>query len=456
MIWEIILKYGLLLVIALCAGFPALAAEGEHGDSVPSLDPANRDYMKSFCTYHSASPICIIKPSPPVRPVPPDDSDPVPHDIPVPPPPPPARCQGGGKVTEVASAAQFQSVLGSANGGDTIILKAGTYGTLNVNKGGSGAGAPIYIAAENPAVNASAQPQTGARSSVGLMTINAGNVTVCGIYFNDTSYKSIRHDKRADNMTYLQNYFNTGVHNAMAVEEAVDTWEGGTNLTLQSNYFNATRNSSFAQDYGLAAFQYNGLYVRGNVFDGVFNHAVSLKWGVNNALIDGNVFRGCGQVCVEIGQTQDFTGSENNTGMNAVVSNNIIIGAYKTHPQARYNKGVLLRNQQNITVTGNTFQGEFDTTIMADFMNRGGLERLADRKLGVWNLKQSSIRIENNKFSNSKLNFTGRGTGAADHITLSGNTGTFTCKVGPLVEAAGKAYAWETIDRAAPTVTGCR
>lgn len=431
---------------------------------IDSLTPKNKAYLNDFCNFHPASSLCYFTPNPVPRPplTPPGGPvDPGPigggGPVPTPPAPPPAVCKGTGKSTTVTSAAQFQTTLNVARGGDTIVLKGGSsFGTLNINKGGTSATAPIYIAAESPAVGVDAKPLAGPRSTVSLMTINASNITICGVFFDDRSYKSIRHDKKADNLTYLQNYFNTGTASSMTVEESVDTWEGGTNLTLQSNYFNATRNSGFALDYGVAAFNYNGFYLRGNVFDGVYNHAISLKWGVNNAFIDGNVFKGCGQVCVEIGQTQDFTGSYNNTGTNATITNNTIIDAYSTHPQGRYRKGMLLRNQQNIIVRGNTFQGPFYETIRTDFMNRGGLERLKDRQLGIWNLKQNLILIENNKFSGGKLNFTGRGVGKADQINLRSNTGAFTCNVGAFVEAEGKVYAWSTIDRNPPTVTGCK
>ncbi|MFO1243284.1 MAG: hypothetical protein U1E36_08860 [Rickettsiales bacterium] len=382
-------------------------------------------------------------------------SEPLPTGpVPTPPPPPPAVCKGTGKQTPVTSAGAFQAALNAASAGDTIILKPGNYGRLTINKGGS-SGRPIYIAAENAAVNTSAQPQSVARSTISAMSIAAGNVTICGFYFDDSAYKSVDHTKRADNVTYLQNYFATGVHNSMAVEISIDTWEGGTNLVAQSNYFNATRNSNFSQDYAMAIYKYNGVYVRGNVFDGVFNHQISLKQKDHNVLIDGNVFKGCGQVCMHIGQGQDEQAEGDLTGTNATISNNTFIEAYTTHPQSKYRKALVLRNQQNIVVRGNTFQGKWVETITTDFINRGGLIRLLSRALGVWGNRQNTILIEANKFANALLDFSGRGVGRADQITVRGNTGSFRCTVKPFQEASDKIYVWSTIDRNPPTVTGC-
>lgn len=398
-------------------------------------------------------PICEISPTLCV---------PTPGPVPPPPLPPPAKCKGTGKVTEVGNAGEFAGALGRAVPGETIVLKPGNYGNVTVSKGGS-AGAPVFISAQNPAVEVDERGQllltaAGARSNISAMVMRASNVTVCGIFFDDKAHKSIRHDGRADNITYLQNYFSTGVRDEMGVEQSIDTYGGGSNLTVQSNYFNATRNAGFAQDYGIALYNYNGVYVRGNVFDGVFNHQISTKWGNSNVLIDGNVFKGCGQACMHIGQEPD-NGGVDWTGGAVTISNNTFIEAYTDHPQSESRKGILLRNQTSITVKDNTFQGKWTDTIRSDFMNRGGLARLQDRVLGVWGVKASYALIEGNAFNGATIRLTGRGigpkNGGTDRIEVRGNTGTFRCTVGPWQAAEGKKFDMSTIDPSPPTVTGC-
>ncbi len=63
--------------------------------------------------------------------------------------------------------------------------------------------------------------------------------------------------------------------------------------------------------------------------------------------------------------------------------------------------------------------------------------------------------IQNNRFYDASLRFTGRGTGATDRIELVNNGGSYVCTVQPFQEAAGKSYDWSTIDRNPPTVIGC-
>jgi GH24 family phage-related lysozyme (muramidase) len=381
--------------------------------------------------------------------------------IPTPPPPPPAQCTGTGPVVEVRNAAEFQSQLSRVAPGTTITLLPGDYGHLKVNRGGSSATQPIYIAAKYPAVDVSAHPlaSPAQRSNVSNIVLTAGNVTMCGLFFDDKVRKNVFHDKRADNVMYLQNYFNTGTGDGFVVEIGLDTWEGGNNLTVQSNYFNATRNSTSALDYGIALYHYNGAYIRGNVFDGVYNHQVSLKERDENVVIDGNIFKGCGQQCLEIGQQPDVKGDADRTGGSATITNNVFMQAYTSHPQNHYTKALVLRNQENIVVRGNTFQARFNETILSNFINRGGLERLADRIFGVYQRKATSILIEGNTFTNGFFHFTGRGVGpkngGGDTIQLRGNTGSFTCKIGPFEFAKGKLYDMPTIDESAPKVSGC-
>lgn len=55
-------------------------------------------------------------------------------------------------------------------------------------------------------------------------------------------------------------------------------------------------------DYGLRVYSADGLVVQGNRFGSLFNHAISLKYGVDGARISENQFDSCGRTCIELGQ----------------------------------------------------------------------------------------------------------------------------------------------------------
>ncbi|MFO1242172.1 MAG: right-handed parallel beta-helix repeat-containing protein [Rickettsiales bacterium] len=356
----------------------------------------------------------------------------------------------------MTNAVQFQTALNRVQPGETIILAPGSYGNLTINHCGTG-GQPVFIAAENPAVTRLAMPEAGERSGVGELAMNASNVTVCGLFFESGGFDSTRHKTvRTDNITYVQNYFNTGIKSfSDGVENSIAIDKGGINLTVQSNYFNATRSPSFALDYGMLLYDLNGVTIRSNVFDGVFNRPISAKENVSNALIEGNVFRGCGQACMQLGQQPDYD-EKDLTGDTVTVSDNNFIDAYTQHPQSRYRLGIVLRNQQRIVVVNNNFNGMWTDVILTDFINRGGLARLQDRPLGSWGLKPLTALIENNRFSDgSRLHFTGRGNGQWDKITVRGNTGSFTCRIEPWKEVEGKKYVLSTLNKNPPAVMGC-
>ena len=372
----------------------------------------------------------------------------------LPEPPPPAACSGSGARTTVDSVAAFQQALSIANPDDTIILAPGSYGGLDISKGGS-ATAPIYIAAAYPAVSSGAVPQSSPKSSITSIAVNAGNLVVCGLHFNAGAFTSARHGKdRTDNVSYVQNYFATGVINAMGIEYGIIVDNPAESLLVQANYFEARHNAGYAQDYGIALFGVRSAYIRGNVFDGVFNHAVSTKHNVARLDVTGNVFRGCGQACMHVGQTQDYDGSDQTGGI-VTIQHNSFIGQIQDHPQGRSPKALVLRNTGQIVVDDNSFQGQWADTIVADFMNSGGIERVQGRGLGIWGTRQLAILIQNNTFMGGSLRFTGRGTGYADRIDVVNNGGTYSCAVQPFQEAEGRTYDWSTIDRNPPTVIGC-
>ena len=124
----------------------------------------------------------------------PEPGEPGPIDLgpELPEPPPPAACSGSGARTTVDSVAAFQQALNTAGPDDTIILAPGSYGGLNISKGGT-ATAPIYIAAAYPAVSGGAVPQSTPKSSITSIAVNAGNLVICGLHLNAGAFTSARH-----------------------------------------------------------------------------------------------------------------------------------------------------------------------------------------------------------------------------------------------------------------------
>lgn len=364
------------------------------------------------------------------------------------------NCRGAGKTTRVSDTDSFHRALAIAQPGETILLRPGPYGNLVVNKGGA-ENNPIHIAAENPAVDASATPLPGAtKSSVASVNVSANYISICGLYFNDQAHQSALHEVRTDAIVYRQNHFRTGIIQDEEVDDALSFEKGGNAIGVINNYFEGN-DSRFALDYGLRLHATTNVLVRGNKFTGVFNHQLATKENVSNILVDRNIFTGCGQVCVHIGQTADFDRKDYTGGAIYFIKNKLIEG-YTAHPQSRYRKGIVVRNHTKTVIKDNIFQGAWTDTIYTDFMSGGGLKRFERRVLGIYGERSTSLLIEKNQFNvAAELRFTGRGTGSNDRITVKDNTGNFNCSVATLKRPGVKPLDEPSINMGAPTLVSC-
>ena len=139
----------------------------------------------------------------------------------LPEPPPPAACSGSGARTTVDSVAAFQQALNTAGPDDTIILAPGSYGGLNRQQGRQRDGPDLHRR-RLPGRQQRGRAAEHAQKPVTSIAVNAGNLVICGLHFNPGAFTSARHgSQRTDNVSYVQNYFATGVINAMGIEYGI-------------------------------------------------------------------------------------------------------------------------------------------------------------------------------------------------------------------------------------------
>ena len=130
-----------ILLIFPCFVFAAAPETG-----VDTLDPRNRGYLTSFCAYHPASPICIIKVNPPVRPRPVDPGE---GGGPMPGGPLPILCPMPTTCHKtVTGAAQLQAAVNNEECGCEIVVRPGSYGAITYNRNCSEA-KPLMVRAES-------------------------------------------------------------------------------------------------------------------------------------------------------------------------------------------------------------------------------------------------------------------------------------------------------------------
>jgi hypothetical protein len=93
-------------------------------------------------------------------------------------------------------------------------------------------------------------------------------------------------------------------------------------------------------DYGIRVHNTKTINIRGNRFNRLFNHAISIKYAVVTSVITGNNFEGCGRNCIDLGQ-------ETPASSEATISGNTF-GAYRTY-------GAAIRYMKRSVFSGNNF-----------------------------------------------------------------------------------------------------
>lgn len=353
-------------------------------------------------------------------------------------------CKGGGIPHTVADKDQLATALKGAAPGTTIVLRPGSYGDFEVKK-------PLFIAAQNLAVVKEGDKLKRAASGlsvVGRIEIKANNVTLCGLSFQNSA-RNVTTDGY-DNLKLLRNSIVSTVFTG-AEQSFFLTRSNG--LVVSENIFSAYPPAGETLAYGLAIFYVDSALVKGNIFDGVYDHQFSIKRNDGTIRVENNRFIGCGHVCVQVGQTYDFDHTDTTT-KDVKLTGNSFEARYTSHSQF-FGIAVAVQNTNDLLIENNRFSAGFTQPIQAFYAKKGGYLSSEGRKIGNYGINARRTVIKNNNFASGRLMLEGRGTGANENIALNGNNGSADCKVTGFQThgVPDNQIDWHTIDNARPTVT---
>jgi hypothetical protein len=271
---------------------------------------------------------------------------------------------GTGSGESRNSATAFDKLLPMLKAGDRVILLEGNYPNTRISLKGTQSH-PIQIEAEHPAFNAldlkvRATGKTLFRNS-NLQIMNSSYLHVHGLAFEvDLAVRSngitVTH---SHHLAFTHNYFHqqTSYGLLLAGAEAGEVEQILVEKNLFRNMLQDSEGGGIGgvrMDYGLRVHGTRTLVVRDNLFDGYFNHSVSLKEKVLDVLIQRNRFQTCGQACIDAGQEPDTVAgalATDRTVSNVVVEDNGFTG------QEDGTVGVFARNVERIFLLGNRFDG---------------------------------------------------------------------------------------------------
>ncbi|GIW68289.1 MAG: hypothetical protein KatS3mg099_237 [Candidatus Parcubacteria bacterium] len=255
---------------------------------------------------------------------------------------------GGGNGQRPENPGRAQTLMDFLEPGDTLVLLPGTYGSLTLTRSGTEE-KPIYIVAQNPAVISLNNDGTGVTIPTSKQSIVARGVRILGNYVVLDGIATPR-DQAPDGLVFVDSgYHHILVRNVFfnnsCVGLAVSLKPPTHHIGFFHNYWEATDatppggcDSSGGKynrnGYGLAAFDTDFLEVRGNVFNGLFNHQISLKNRNEGVVIADNIFRGCGHTCLDLGQALDGQQPylKDATAPSAFITNNRFILDYSERP----------------------------------------------------------------------------------------------------------------------------
>jgi hypothetical protein len=273
-----------------------------------------------------------------------------------------ASPSGGGDGLSRNAPKAFNRLVPSVRPGDRVVLLPGNYPNAEISLAGT-AIRPITIEAEYPIVSPRHQLESSNRSvfkNSGLKITSASYLRVRGLAFavDEAAYSSGIEVLRGDHLAFVRNYFlqnsNFGLLFFGVAEQDV------TQVLVETNVFRnmlraaETGGIGVRMDYGLRIHGTTTVVARNNLFDGYFNHAISLKERVRDALIEKNIFQTCGNICIEGGQEPDtFAGGtfKDRTVANVLVYANRFVG------KDDGSTGIFARNVERLFVDGNSFVG---------------------------------------------------------------------------------------------------
>ncbi|WP_084506338.1 right-handed parallel beta-helix repeat-containing protein [Geminicoccus roseus] len=271
---------------------------------------------------------------------------------------------GTGSGASLEAPAALNTLLSSLQPGDRVLLLPGSYPSAKVVAKGTSA-APIRIEALHPVVTGPglklAATDRAVFRNTELKVTGSAFLRVQGIDFEvepDQSGNGLT-VRGSHDLAFVQNRFfqqsNTGL--LLNGQPGADIRQ----VLVENNVFQnmivegeAGGIGAVRMDYGLRVHGGDTLVIRGNLFEGYFNHSLSLKEKTANVVIEKNRFELCGLVCIEGGQEPDTAHADvvtERTIANIVVADNSFDGLDDG------TVGVFARNVERIFVTGNRFAG---------------------------------------------------------------------------------------------------
>ena len=254
----------------------------------------------------------------------------------------------GASVSECAgpvvnvTAATLAAALGGT-GCKTVVLASGTYGKLNISNRSSGVltvrcavAGTCSVATESVISKVNGLIVDGIQITGGAMglriTGGSKNVLVQNSTFVEQTAAGVTVGigTQNDNVQIYNNEFRNS--------------KMGCQQNNKSNCSGRLPDGTpvAEMDYGVRVYDTKYVEIKDNRFGTVFNHAISLKYSVVSALIQGNSFNSCGRTCVELGQESPASGE-------ATVTGNTFQGSRLLD--------VYFKNIKKAVVTGNTFIG---------------------------------------------------------------------------------------------------
>lgn len=283
-------------------------------------------------------------------------------------PSPPAECARAA-VNPTVSPGNFSSALNNLNSGEKIVLSPGAYPPLNLS-GRSFGGATIQCAEPGACQFGNSTLRNVSGLTIDGIIIRGGN---SGIIIRDSQSITVRcstlHEQTGDGITTLGDSTDQiKIHNNVFFNGKT-----GCHPTIKTMCGTMPDGSVIASmDYGLRLYDVKNIDIAGNQFTGnggkgIFNHCISLKEKVGNAIITNNNFDYCGRNCIEPGQEPNTNLQPNISCGQAVITGNTFNNVRSTVLWVKNVRRVIYQDNTFNNVSGNRLR--VDTNIRAA---RGG------------------------------------------------------------------------------------
>lgn len=269
---------------------------------------------------------------------------------------------GRGNGASRAAPKAFNKLLPTLRAGDRVILLLGTYPGARLSLKGT-ATRPIRIEAEHPIVRDARHTVAIWKKVVfrnaGLQIRDSAYLRIKGLSFHTEPGRTGSGIEvlSGRNLAFVQNQFlqNSNYGLLFFGKKQTDIGQVLVEGNVFRNMISGNEPGGIGKarmDYGLRIHGTDTLVARNNLFDGYFNHAVSVKEMSRDILIERNRFNICSVVCVEAGQEPDTAAGRtliDRTVANVNIRNNVFNG------RGDGSTGVFARNVERAYVTGNAF-----------------------------------------------------------------------------------------------------